>query len=154
MVSVFIPQNLHNGVSDVLYILNLTEFVRNACSWAANTMHSVFFLRNSFFSHLHDSPVPFFSTFCWKLHAKLSLSSSFSLLHKFFYCSLKDSSPPEAFSQLSVSTITRLNILCNAFFSLSLSPHTNHFQSFQLQHCSLCTIIHSLPWSFWSFYLY
>ena len=120
MVSVFIPQNLHNGIADVLSILHLMEFAVNACSWAASIIHSVSFLRKSFFIYFHDSPVPIFSAFLLNSPCKaflflfLFVTSSFIVVFKillsmkYFLIASSFQYPP------LLSGIYK----CNAFFSL------------------------------------
>ena len=83
MVSVLTPQNLHSGVSDVLSILKLIEFVLKACSRSASSMLSVSFLRNLFLNRLHTHQSLFLLFVWWILHVGLFLSSSFSFLYKF-----------------------------------------------------------------------
>ena len=83
--------NLHNpdhGMPNIFSMLNLMEFVLKAYSWAASIIILIFFLRNPFLSHRHNSLI-FISTVClinfpcWASSLKLLLfnhtSSSYSL---------------------------------------------------------------------------
>ena len=63
-VSVDSAHNLHSGVSDVLSILCLTEYVLKACSWTARIKPSVSFFKQPFLSHLQDS-YSVTSEVCW-----------------------------------------------------------------------------------------
>ena len=93
IVSVFIPQSLHNEVSDVLFVLNLMEYVLNACCWAASITHTIFFLRSSFLATF--TSVPIFYVGLLNSPSKSFSCNYFSFLGKLFSCIIQDSPPPE-----------------------------------------------------------
>ena len=79
-VSVDSRHNLHSGVSDVLSMLYLTEFVLKACYRAARIEPSVSFFKKPFLSHLQDSSCLVSPLFFSSLLLKILFSNEHFLL--------------------------------------------------------------------------
>ena len=84
IVSVFVPQSLHNEVSGVLFVLNLMEYVLNARSWAASITHTIFFLRSSFLATFTSVPISYVGLL--NSPSKSFSCNYFSFLGKLFSC--------------------------------------------------------------------